>query len=103
MEGIKNGRVEGSCTGTGRKRQEFMQACDLITQKERRKQACVSQTLFEKVGESNRFQWVERWTDSGALEEYLGSPIFRALLGVIDVLGELEKKHVIEFKEFPDK
>jgi len=80
-----------------------MQACDLIAQKERQKEGCVSRTLFEKVGDFNRFLWVERWTDSEALEDYLCSDIFRALLGAIDVLGELESRQIIELKEFPGK
>ena len=37
------------------KRQEFLQTCDFLSQAKDRIGACVGQTLFEEVGELNRF------------------------------------------------
>ena len=85
------------------KRQEFLQTCDFLSQAKDRIGACVGQTLFEEVGELNRFLYVEQWTDSGPLEPYLASDRFRALLGAIEVLGKLEDLRIVEFKQLTNR
>ena len=79
------------------KRQEFLQTCEFLAQAKDQIAACVGQTLFEEVGELNRFLCVEQWTDSDPLESYLASDRFRALLGAIEVLGKLEDLRIVEF------
>jgi quinol monooxygenase YgiN len=81
------------------KRQEFLQTCDFLSQAKDQIVACVDQTLFEEVGEPNRFLCVEEWTDSDPLESYLASDRFRTLLGAIEVLGKLEELRIVEFKQ----
>ncbi len=81
------------------KRQEFLQTSEFLAQAKDRKDACVGQTLFEEVGELNRFLYVEQWTDSDVLESYLASDRFRTLLGAIEVLGKLEDLRIVEFKQ----
>ncbi len=81
------------------KRQEFLQTCEFLAQAKDRIHACVGQTLFEEVSETNRFLYVEQWTDSGLVESYLASDRFRTLLGAIEVLGKLEDLRIVEFKQ----
>lgn len=71
------------------KRHEFLQACELLSKTEGRNLACTSQTLYEAIGESNTFLWVEHWSESKAMSAHLASERFRVLLGAIEVLGEL--------------
>ena len=85
------------------KRQEFLQTCDFLSQAKDRIGACVGQTLFEEVGELNRFLYVEQWTDSDPLESYLASDRFRTLLGAIEVLGKLEDLRIVEFKQLTNR
>ncbi len=85
------------------KRQEFLQTCDFLSQAKDQIVACVGQTLFEEVGELNRFLYVEQWTDSGLLESYLASDRFRTLLGAIEVLGKLEELRIVEFKQLTNR
>ena len=81
------------------KRKGVMQTCEFLAQAKDQIAACVGQTLFEEVGELNRFLYVEQWTDSGLVESYLASDRFRALLGAIEVLGKLEDLRIVEFKQ----
>ena len=83
-------------------RHEFLQTCELLSQQGSSNTACVSQTLFEKVGEPNQFLWVEHWVDLKSLEAHLQSEKYRMLLGAIEVLGELERMQVVELKTLPD-
>ena len=85
------------------KRQEFLQTCEFHAQAKDRIGACVGQTLFEEVGELNRFLYVEQWTDSGLLESYLASDRFRTLLDAIEVLGKLEDLRIVEFKQLTNR
>ncbi|MBC8431933.1 MAG: antibiotic biosynthesis monooxygenase [Desulfobacterales bacterium] len=80
------------------KRKEFLQAFDLLSKPQDKNDACVQKTLYENVGEDGRFIWVERWKDLKALKNYLISDHYRSLLGVIEVLGELEDMQLVEFK-----
>ncbi len=85
------------------KRQEFLQTCEFLAQAKDRIHACVGQTLFEEVSETNRFLYVEQWTDSGLVESYLASDRFRTLLGAIEVLGKLEDLRIVEFKQLTNR
>jgi quinol monooxygenase YgiN len=85
------------------KRQEFLQTCEFLAQAKDRIGACVGQTLFEGVGDTNRFLFVEQWTDSDLLESYLASDRFRTLLGAIEVLGKLEDLRIVEFKQLTNR
>lgn len=84
------------------KRQEFMQAFDMLTRLEDRDDACLDQWLFQETEESDRFLWREHWSDSKSLEAYLKTDRFRSLRGAIDVLGILEDLSMVEFKSISD-
>jgi quinol monooxygenase YgiN len=70
------------------KRQEFLQTCELLGDASSRDPACLRQTLFENVTQSNQFLWVEHWNDPALMDAHLKSGRFGVLLGAIAVLGE---------------
>lgn len=84
---------------TKNKRREFIQAFEFLTCKS---SDCLSQYLYEDINKDNRFLWMERWTNSDALEAHLKSNHFRSVLGAIEVLGELENLQLVEFRAPPD-
>ena len=81
------------------KRQEFLQAFKFLKCKS---SECMGQYLYEDSHKDNRFLWMERWTNSKALEAHLKSDYFRSVLGAIEVLGELENLQLVEFRAPPD-
>ncbi len=83
-------------------RHEFLQTYELLSRQASPNTACISQTLFEKVGKPNQFLWVEHWVDLKSLEDHLQSEKYRMLLGAIEVLGVLESLQVVELKTFPN-
>lgn len=84
---------------TKEKRREFIQAFEFLTCKS---SDCMGQYLYEDLNTDNRFLWMERWTNSNALDAHLKSDHFRSVLGAIEVLGELVNLHMLEFKAPPD-
>ena len=87
------------------KRLEFLQTAEWFENQLKKINggACVDLTVFEAVGEANHFLWVEKWTDLKTLEVHMDTDRFRTLLGAIEVLGELEKLQVVEFKITPSQ
>lgn len=85
------------------KRQEFMQAFELLTRRESQPSGCLTQSLFQKVGEPNVFLWFECWSASELLEVYMQTDRFRTLLGAIRVLGALEELWRVDIKPLTDK
>lgn len=84
------------------KRQEFLQAVDMFCSRQATDNTCTGCTVFETVGTPNQFFWMEQWADRRSLDDYLKTERFRALLGAIEVLGELERMQVVELKTHPD-
>lgn len=80
------------------KRKEFLQAFEFLACKSK---ACIGQYLYEDLGKDNRFLWTEHWKGLKALEDHMRSDRFKSLLGAIDVLGELENLHIVEFRAPP--
>jgi quinol monooxygenase YgiN len=74
-----------------KKRYEFLQTFELMTQSNHKARNCIRQTLFEKSNEPNSFLWIEEWKNNESLESYRQTEKFRSLLGAIDVLGSLVK------------
>jgi quinol monooxygenase YgiN len=83
-------------------RHEFLQTVDMFRCQNDKPKARIVCNLFETVGTPNQFLWVEKWTDQGALDEYTKTDRFRALLGAIQVLGELNNLHIAETKMLND-
>ena len=70
-------------------RREFIQSFKLLPQYNSCSTNCIFNMLFEKVGDTNCFLWVEHWEDKNELAKYLQSDRFKTFLGAIDALGEL--------------
>ena len=70
----------------------------MVADRAERSGACVGQGLFEDVGEPNRFLWVERWSGSDRLKEYMRTDRFRSLLGAFSVVGSIEEMHVTDME-----
>jgi quinol monooxygenase YgiN len=60
---------------------------------------CHECRVFEDVGGSGRFLWLQWWRSQRHLEEHLGSVAFRTLLGAIKVLGTLESARTVELQD----
>ena len=80
------------------RRVEFLQAVRMVADRAERSGACVGQGLFEDVGEPNRFLWMERWTGSDHLNEYMRTDRFRSLLGAFSVVGSIEEMQLTDMK-----
>ena len=85
------------------RRVEFLQAVAMVTNRMERSNACAGQCLFEDVGEPNRFLWMERWSESDRLKEYMRSDRFRSLLGAFSVVGSIEEVHISDLKQAGDR
>ena len=79
-------------------RQEFLQTIDMFRCPQNHEKARIGCSIFETVGTPNQFLWVEKWTDQSLLEDYMKTGRFKALLGAIQVLGELNSLHIAEIK-----
>ena len=80
------------------RRVEFLQAVRMVVDRADRSGACASQGLFEDVGEPNRFLWMERWSGSDPMNEYMRTDRFRSLLGAFSVVGSIEEMHVTDME-----
>ena len=79
-------------------RQEFLQTIDMFRSQQVKDKARIGCSIFETVGTPNQFLWVEKWTDQKLLEDYMKTGRFKALLGAIQVLGELDSIGIAEIK-----
>ena len=88
-----------------RQRQEFLQTIDMFRSHQAEDQARIGCNIYETVGTPNQFLWVENWSDQSPLDDYMNSGRFKALLGAIQVLGELNSLQIVELvklKNLPD-
>ena len=83
------------------KRQEFFQAVEWFSTSNECGIGCLDKCIFERIDAPNHFIWIERWTDTYAFKEYQSSERFKALLGAVQVLGEMEVMRQIEVKTVP--
>ena len=80
------------------KRQEFLQTIEMFRSQQDRDKARIDCIILETVGEPNQFLWVEKWNDQKLLEDHMKTRRFKALLGAIQVLGELNSLHISVLK-----
>jgi quinol monooxygenase YgiN len=83
-------------------RQEFLQTIDMFRCQQEEDKCCIRCSIFETVSIPNQFLWVEKWTDPKPLDDYMKTGRFKALLGAIQVLGELKSLHLVELKNLND-
>ena len=58
--------------------------------------ACLERRAYEDAMAPTHLLLVEQWLDEGAMNSYLSSERFRALIGAVKVLGELVDIRVSE-------
>lgn len=78
-------------------RKEFLQTLKWFSHPKKRLGDCVERRLFEDVIQTNRYIWVEGWTDSKTLENYIKTARFHSFLGALEVLGNLEEMRFATF------
>ena len=85
-------------------RYELLQAFEIFSHKQEkspeRSGACLDRNIFECIGTPDSYLWMEKWTDLNSLEEYMKTDRFKALLGAIQVLGDLDAIHKSVLSEF---
>jgi len=60
--------------------------------------ACLERRVYEDAIVPTDLLLVEQWLDAAAMNSYLSSERFRALIGAIKVLGELVDVRIFESK-----
>jgi quinol monooxygenase YgiN len=60
--------------------------------------ACLERRVYEDVISPTHLLLIEQWLDKEAMNSYLSSERFRALIGAVKVLGELVDVRISETK-----
>ncbi len=79
------------------KRKEFLQTFNWFSRPEKRPRDCLEHRLFEDVTQPDRYIWIEGWSDSKTLENYMKTERFQSFLGAVEVLGFLEEMRFADF------
>ena len=59
---------------------------------------CLERRVYEETGLPTNVLLVEQWSDDAAMNSYLTSDQFRALIGAVKVLGQLIDVRISETK-----
>jgi quinol monooxygenase YgiN len=81
------------------KRIEFLQAFELLTRLELHGGTRVDLNIFEQIGDPNTFLWLEHWDSLESLNRYLQENRFKAMMGAIDVMGQLLQKRTFTIRK----
>ena len=79
-------------------RRELMQMCKSWIASNQLPTACLERRVYEDALSPTRLLLAEEWLDAAAMNSYLSSERFRALIGAIKVLGELVDVRIGESK-----
>jgi quinol monooxygenase YgiN len=77
------------------KRQEFLQVIEAMIVKAPDHGAGFSRRIYEELGRQNIFCYLEEWTSREALETHLKTDRFQALIGAMEVLGQIQDFKII--------
>lgn len=77
------------------KRTEFLQLFDMVKTVNQHIDGRLDLELFEQVSEPNMFLWREHWVSDELLTLYRKENKYRAMMGAINILGELVYKQRI--------
>lgn len=80
------------------KRTEFLQAFDMLKTVGQQDGRRLELELFERVNKPNTFLWLEHWENDEALTRYYEKTRYRAMLGAIDILGQLVHRRTFSIK-----
>ena len=81
------------------KRTEFLQAFDMLKTDDQLTGSRLEMELYEQVNESNAFLWLEHWDNDEALTRYYEDNRYRAMMGAIDILGQLVHRRTFSIEE----
>ncbi len=81
------------------KRVEFLQAFEMVKHIDQLNVSRIELELFEEVQRPNTFLWLEHWDCNESLSNYCLDNKFRAMMGAIDVLGQLVHKRSFSIRE----
>jgi quinol monooxygenase YgiN len=70
-------------------RRELMQMCKSWLVSNQLPAACLERRVYEDATAPTNLILVEEWLDTAAMNSYLSSERFRALIGAVKVLGKL--------------
>jgi quinol monooxygenase YgiN len=77
-------------------RHELMQMFREASRPDQLPVGCLAMRVYEEVGLPTNLLLVEQWSDKRAMNSYLSSDQFRALLGAVKVLGKLVDVRIFE-------
>jgi quinol monooxygenase YgiN len=77
-------------------RHELMQMFKTTSEPDQLPAACVERRVYEEAHVPTNLLLVEQWSDKPAMNSYLSSDQFRALIGAVKVLGKLLDVRVFE-------
>ena len=77
-------------------RHELMQMFRDASQADQLPAACLERRLYEEAIAPMNLLLVEEWSDPAAMNAYISSERFRALIGAVKVLGELADIRISE-------
>ncbi len=95
-------RLEVSIHVLPSKRREFLHVLEAFSSEERSVNGCLSVDAWEEHAVPNHFLWLECWDQETLVEQRIASDGFRALIGAIKVLGELESIKVARVQKKHD-
>jgi quinol monooxygenase YgiN len=64
--------------------------------------ACLERQIFEEASLRTNLLVVEKWSDKAAINSYLSSDQFGALIGAVKVLGKLVDVLIFQAESIPD-
>lgn len=83
-------------------RRELMQMFKETSLPNRLPAACLERRLYEEAVAPTNLLLIEQWSDEAAMNSYLSSEQFRALIGAVKVLGELVDIRISEANVIED-
>jgi quinol monooxygenase YgiN len=83
-------------------RHELMQMFKETSQPNQLPPACLEMRVYEEALSPNNLLLIEQWSDKVAMNSYLSSDRFRALIGAVKVLGTLVNVRIFESEVYAD-
>jgi quinol monooxygenase YgiN len=83
-------------------RHELMQMFKETSRPDQLPAACLERRVYEEAHAPTNLLLVEQWSDKAAMNSYLSSDQFRALIGAVKVLGKLVDVRLFEAKSIQD-
>ena len=77
------------------KRQEFLQFIEAMIMKAQEHGEEFSRAIYEEIGRQNIFCYLEEWTSRESLEVHLKTDRFQALIGAMELLGQIQDFKII--------